>query len=417
VPATGQLVVPQPTAGPIVPASVEEQMAGNAQWPAPMIYAATGDTVTIYFKNLGTTNPGAPNDPHSIHLHGLDVDVANDGVPETSAGAIPANLPGAPGAGNVIVYMFVPKYAGTSMYHCHQEADIHVQMGMYGALVVYNPNDPARLGGPGTGGGSLHGFKYDRDVVLMLSEVDLRQHYSEEVGALPAPPFSFNPSDYRPQYWMINGLSFPDSIHGSAGNNWADWNASHPGYDPLIAGSALTTANSTNSFWRTPGEKILVRFINMGYETQPMHIHGYHLKIIGSDQRAWPWANWVIFNRPIRFGEGLEKNTLLIGSGETYDALIDLGQQKPTSTYAAGTQTRYNASGLPTANTTTDPVIPDLGGVPYLGGPTIPTNGVGVQGGIVTPGQVFVFHNHDDYKATNFGVYPGGMFTAVIPTP
>ncbi len=37
------------------------------------------------------------------------------------------------------------------MYHCHQEASIHVQMGMYGALVVYNKNDPAALTGPGSG--------------------------------------------------------------------------------------------------------------------------------------------------------------------------------------------------------------------------------------------------------------------------
>ena len=53
-------------------------------------------------------------------------------------GAVPANTWPIPGAGNVIVYMFSPKQPGTYMYHCHQEADIHVQMGMYGALVIYN---------------------------------------------------------------------------------------------------------------------------------------------------------------------------------------------------------------------------------------------------------------------------------------
>ena len=40
-----------------------------------------------------------------------------------------------------------------------------------------------------------------------------------------------------------------------------------------------------------PGDKVLLRVINMGFETQPMHMHGFHAKIIGSDQRAWPWAN------------------------------------------------------------------------------------------------------------------------------
>ncbi len=67
-------------------------LAGNAQFPAPIIYATVGDVVEIRLKNLGVAaNPDAPNDPHSIHLHGLDVDAANDGVPETSVGAVPAN--------------------------------------------------------------------------------------------------------------------------------------------------------------------------------------------------------------------------------------------------------------------------------------------------------------------------------------
>ncbi|MHC5035610.1 MAG: multicopper oxidase domain-containing protein, partial [Planctomycetota bacterium] len=146
-----------PTGGPWT--GQDAQFAGNAQFPAPIIYSAVGDVVEIRLKNLGVTaQPTAPNDPHSIHLHGLDVDAANDGVPETSLGAVPANLCAdgntdamtgtcsnnggpAPGAGNVIVYMYAAEHAGTYMYHCHQEADIHVNMGMFGALVVYNQLD------------------------------------------------------------------------------------------------------------------------------------------------------------------------------------------------------------------------------------------------------------------------------------
>jgi hypothetical protein len=30
---------------------------------------------------------------------------------------------------------------------------------------------------------------------------------------------------------------------------------------------------------------------------------------------------------------------------------------------------------------------------------------------------LFPFHNHDDYKATNNGVYPGGMFTMIMTVP
>jgi FtsP/CotA-like multicopper oxidase with cupredoxin domain len=402
--ATG---APAPTGGPVTAAELALQ--GNAQFPAPLIYATVGDVVEIRLKNLGTTYPTAPNDPHSIHLHGLDVDAANDGVPETSVAAVPANL-AVPGAGNVVVYMFSPKYAGTYMYHCHQEADIHVQMGMYGALVIYNKGDAAAATGPGTGnGGTLYGWKYAKDYVLLESEIGPAQHVSEEISG------DYNPITYQPAYWFLNGLSFPNTIHAGLPGGWENWIAAHPGYDPFITGSVANR------------NKVLIRMINMGYETQPMHMHGFHGKVIGSDQRAWVWANsatgnGVWENGPTPWGQGLEKNTLTIGSGETYDWLIDFGQVSLSATYpngtgglngafVGGTQTRYQGF-TPVSNTLTDPIINDLGGVPYIGGPTV----TGAQDS-PTPGQLFPFHNHDDYKATNNGTYPGGMFTMIMPMP
>jgi FtsP/CotA-like multicopper oxidase with cupredoxin domain len=399
---------PAPTGGPVT--GDEALLQGNAQFPAPLIYAAVGDVVEIRLKNLGVTLPTAPNDPHSIHLHGLDVDAANDGVPETSLGAIPANS-GTPGAGNVVVYMFSPKFPGTTMYHCHQEADIHVQMGMYGALVVYsaddrsNPNSAYNHGGPGSGfGGQLYGWKYDKDYVLLESELGAAQHVSEELSG------EYNPVDYHPAYWFLNGLSFPNTIHvglpGAAG--WSDWIAAHPGYDPFITGS-VSTAHPKSLISR--GDKVLIRMINMGYETQPMHMHGFHGKVIGSDQRAWTWSNTPILTPT---GLGLEKNTLTIGSGETYDWMIDFGTVQLSATYPAGTQSRYDpATGLPAVNgNTAFPAIPDPSGVDYIAGPVV-TGALGVP----TPGQLFPFHNHDDYKATNNGTYPGGMFTMIMPLP
>jgi FtsP/CotA-like multicopper oxidase with cupredoxin domain len=361
-----------------------------------MIYCTTNDIVQINLKNIGVNNRQAPNDPHSIHLHGMDVDVANDGVPETSVGAVPSNYgiapSGIPGAGNVIVYMFHPSGPGTYFYHCHQEASIHVDMGMYGALVVYNPTDPAAATGPGTGnGGVLFGNAYDADVVLMLSDTDIRQHKSEQLGGVPV---SFNPVNYTPQYWFINGLSFPNTIHAGflTGFSWTNWITAHPGYDPLIAYS------------RTAKPKVLIRMINVGFQTQPMHMHGYHGQLIGSDQRAFPWSSL-----------GYEqKQTVNIGSGETYEWLINLADQQTTSTYNAGTYSKYNpANGSPQLNTSAFPPIPEPAtGNPYVGGPVVTGSTLGPA-----PSQIFVFHNHDDYKATNNGVYPGGMFTIIMPLP
>jgi FtsP/CotA-like multicopper oxidase with cupredoxin domain len=249
----------------------------------------------------------------------------------------------------------------------------------------------------------LWGWQYDKDVVLLESEIGADQHVSEELSG------DYNPVNYKPQYWFLNGLSFPNTIHvGLPGSNgWADWIAAHPGYDPLITGSV-----SAKSFDGSKGEKVLIRMINMGYETQPMHMHGYHGKVIGSDQRAWNWANSGLRDTP--WGKGLEKNTLTIGSGETYEWLVDFSQQPVAATYPAGTQTRYDpTTKLPVPNTQTgSPAILDPSGPPYIAGPTV-TGVVGLGG----TSQIFPFHNHDDYKATNNGVYPGGMFTALIPTP
>lgn len=408
--ATG---APAPTGGPIV--GNEALLRGQAQFPAPMIYATTGDVVQIRMKNLGVTVATAPDDPHSIHLHGMDVPAANDGVPETSIGAVSALAVDAlgapvPGRGNVVVYMFVPQDAGTYFYHCHQEADIHVQMGMYGALVVYNPTDAAAATGPGVNrGGTLDGWSYDKDYVLLLSEIDTRQHGSEQTSG------TFNPVNYKPQYWMLNGISFPQTIHvGMPGNNWLNWINSHLGYDPFIVGSVSKTHPAGSQI--PVGDKVLLRVINMGFETQPWHMHGFHGKIIGSDQRAWPWANLgnIASTTPTPWGQGLEKNTLTIGSGETYEWLVNFGLQSVTSTYDPGTQTRYDpATGLPVSNTSaTAPVIQDPAGAPYIGGPVV-SGAVGFP----TPGQLFPFHNHDDYKATNNGVYPGGQFTMMETLP
>lgn len=488
------IVVRAPTPGVVDPADVstnstafENAVRGHAQIPGPLIYCGTGDTVVIRLKNLGITHSTgfqlnqAGNDPHTIHLHGLDVDAANDGVPETSVAATPDYTPnpdpisGYPlndGAGNVVVYMFTPKNPGSYFYHCHQEADIHVTMGMYGALIVYNPGDAGRFTGPApigaTDPGTDFGWKYDKDYIMFLTDTDANQHFSE--AGMDGTPFgfnnyttaglgpgTFNPVAYSPQYWFVNGLSFPETIHvnatftNSAGTfyfNWADWIKAHPGYDPMIVGS--TGTGGTVGYDGKKGQRILVRVINMGYETQPMHMHGFHAKVIGKDQRAWFWANnsgqAVTFTNPggqtitmpvnsaqYPTGIGMEVNTLTIGSGEDYDLLFDFSTQAVTSTYNSGTQTRYEGPSRdqppttpvrsPVNNTvTSSPIIVAPEGNPYIGGPTV--KGVGAilpqddpQFGqlLATSSQIFVFHNHDDYKATNNGAYPGGMFTVLVP--
>jgi hypothetical protein len=96
---------------------------------------------------------------------------------------------------------------------------------------------------------------------------------------------------------------------------------------------------------------------------------------------------------------------------------VDFGQQSFQSTYPAGTQSCYDPlTNLPVANAAGCTPIPEAGDPAavntYIGGPIV-TGAVGHPGA----SQLFPFHNHDDYKATNNGVYPGGMFTMLVPIP
>jgi hypothetical protein len=178
-----------------------------------------------------------------------------------------------------------------------------------------------------------------------------------------------------------------------------------------------------------------------------MHIHGFHPKIIGADQRAWDWSSKDAAGNLFATGLGLERNTFSVGSGESYELLIDFGAQSLNNSYApnsaylpetkaafgltglmptaftGGTQSKVDAAGAPLSNTLAidnvnvlpmpDPFTP---GAFYIGGPQV-DGVVGPTQPVAGTGQFFPWHNHDDYKSTNNGVYPGGQFVMLQTLP
>ena len=92
--------------------------------PAPLLTYIEGESVQLNF-----TNPSPES--HTIHLHGLDVDQANDGVPGTSFLVT---------TGDDATYSFDADYPGTFLYHCHVTTTLHLTMGMYGMVLVTRPD-------------------------------------------------------------------------------------------------------------------------------------------------------------------------------------------------------------------------------------------------------------------------------------
>jgi FtsP/CotA-like multicopper oxidase with cupredoxin domain len=128
--------------------------------------------------NLVFTNPSPES--HTIHLHGLDVDQANDGVPTTSFMVI---------QGENGAYSFTATQPGTFLYHCHVTTTLHLTMGMYGMILVRHPDGTLFEGGP----------TYNSDAPLLFSDL--------EIATNLAPVQSFPFHDIRPDYFMVNGLS------------------------------------------------------------------------------------------------------------------------------------------------------------------------------------------------------------------
>jgi len=150
--------------------------------PAPTLVYTEGDSVELKLRNMSQSAS------HTIHLHGLDVDQWNDGVPHLSWEV---------GHNDTESYYFKAPHPGTYLYHCHVTSSLHVQAGMYGMLIIKPQNANETWDG---------GFTFDKEYAWMTSEIDTIWHTDSIINAphdtttimrlLP---------DYNPQYFFVNG--------------------------------------------------------------------------------------------------------------------------------------------------------------------------------------------------------------------
>lgn len=110
----------------------------NGGIPGPTIRARVGDTVLVHFKNLDA----AHRRPHSMHFHAFRYAPGSDGayIPFVSGkgGAVPY------GASFTYRLHAVADSVGVWPYHDHSPS-MHdsIPAGMYGAIVVTDPSEPA----------------------------------------------------------------------------------------------------------------------------------------------------------------------------------------------------------------------------------------------------------------------------------
>ena len=233
--------------------------------PAPCIEVLQGSTVQLELSSMM---------PHTVHLHGLDVNQANDGTPATSGYVAAMSMPSPAVAGQArlpspFTYVFNATHAGTYMYHCHVDTALHMEMGMSGTLIVRPPD------------GSLNrlwvnGPVYDREFIWHLHTFDSRWHQFTGTG--------IGTARYRPDYFMINGRDGLSLMN-----------------DPV---SALHGAAN---------ETVLIRAVNPGFLPARLKLAGLRFRIVSSD------------GRPLARQQ--EVSEFVIAPGERYDILFTMPAQ------------------------------------------------------------------------------------------
>ena len=288
----------------------KEGQKGLAQYPSPLFWIDQYDEnmnaneFRLQLTNLGLAMRPDLVDEHTVHFHGLrNIIPFFDGEPNTSL-AVPI-------AGE-FTYAWRVREPGTYMYHCHVEDVEHVHLGMTGMVFVRPLQDgnttlyPSGKYAYNCGDGST-GF--DREFSMLLTEIWSEAHWDFAHTQLP------NWDDYKADFYLLNGRVYPDTI---APNGSIDFGSPvhdnkgdlipTPGYEHLLYQplSSLVNCNS--------GEKVLLRFANLGFTKQNMTLSGIKMRIVGKDATLLRG----------RGGEDLsfDTNGIFIGVGESYDAIF-----------------------------------------------------------------------------------------------
>ncbi|MFB9759014.1 multicopper oxidase family protein [Ectobacillus funiculus] len=265
----------------------------NGSAPGPEIRVKKGEKVKITLKNELPV-------PVSIHWHGYPVPNNMDGIPGVTQDAV---MPG-----KSFTYEFTANTPGTYWYHSHQDSVNQLDRGLYGSLVV---EDPAE--------------KYDKDYTLMLDEwVTDKKEIDEQIKEMTQSTKD-EKSDTSNEHSGMNmdGMTDEDmkgmdhsgmnmnSDNDTTGSNDMNMNGMNmQGHDMSMYDLFTINGKSgdlVKSLKVKEGDKVRLRFVNAGYLSHNIHIHGQDIKVIATD------------GQPINNPTEVKDQLLAIAPGERYD--------------------------------------------------------------------------------------------------
>jgi manganese oxidase len=204
----------------IAPFKTIDAWGYNGSCPGPTIQITQGDRVRIVFEN---------NLPEStsLHWHGLEVPIDQDGVPFISQKPVPP--------GGTYTYEFTVHQEGTFFYHAHSA--MQEMIGLLGMFIAHPK--------------IAHTPRVDHDYGIVLQE------------------WAVLPNNTVPN---TSSMEF----------NWLTFNGrSAPATTPLLV---------------RLGSRVRLRFVNLGMDHHPIHLHGHQFVITGTEGGRAPESTWYPTN-------------------------------------------------------------------------------------------------------------------------
>lgn len=192
----------------------------NGITPGPLIIMKQGEWIHLTVENK-------LDEPTALHVHGLSKPNSQDGVPDITPSTPQIN------PGESYTYKFLCWQSGTFFYHSSHA--FQVSQGLIGAFVVL-PKDEY----------IAPDMIPHHDYILLIQQWEIPQ---PEVGKVSPGIYKPNKFDRNPNFFTINGKSFPD----------------------------------TSPLYFEFGEKVRIRFITKTSESHSMHLHGHDFKIVAID--------------------------------------------------------------------------------------------------------------------------------------
>jgi FtsP/CotA-like multicopper oxidase with cupredoxin domain len=287
-----------------------------ANFSAPTIALKQNQSFYLTLTNVSMAMRPDLFDPHTVHFHGYpQAAPVFDGMPEGSFGV---NM------GSSVTYYYKLNDPGTYMYHCHQEATEHMQMGMLGNLYVMPAQDgntalyPSGKYVYNDGDGSTG---YDVGYPLQLTSMDPVFHDA----SLSINPLPFK--NMKDTYAMINGRGYPDTVNTDpAGLPAPPEKVEFGNSESSQLTHALITA--------TQGKRVLLRLSNLSVTNYyTVTAQGLPMKVVGQGARELRGPGGKVLH--------YDTASVTLGGGESAEVLIDTSQVEPGTYFLYTTNLNY----------------------------------------------------------------------------